>query len=160
LFGILEVADLLSPVSGSGASHPRSRSVSEIYDLVIVDTAPTGHALRLLEMPEIARDWVQVLLRVLLKYREIARPGQLAMALVDLSKSIRALQDLLRDRRSTRFVVVTRAAELPRVESERLIASLCRMKVAIPSVIVNAMTVAPGRCSWCRAVAADERRQL
>ena len=43
--------------------------------VIIVDTAPTGHALRLLEMPETAREWVQLLLRVLLKYRSLVRPG-------------------------------------------------------------------------------------
>ena len=67
------------------------------YDVIVVDTAPTGHALRLLEMPDAAREWVQVLLRVLLKYRSLVRPGQLAAELVDVSKSIRELQVLLRD---------------------------------------------------------------
>ena len=62
------------------------------YTMVVVDTAPTGHALRLLEMPDAAREWMQVLLRVLLKYRSLVRPGQLAAELVELSKSIRELQ--------------------------------------------------------------------
>ena len=30
------------------------------YDLIVVDTAPTGHALRLMEMPDVAREWVQL----------------------------------------------------------------------------------------------------
>ena len=49
-------------------------------------------------MPDAAREWVQVLLRVLLKYRRLVRPGQLAAELVEVSKSIRELQSLLRDR--------------------------------------------------------------
>ena len=81
LFGVLSVVDARAD-----------------YDVIVVDTAPTGHALRLLEMPEAAREWVQVLLRVLLKYRSLVRPGQLAAELVDVSKSIRELQTLLRDR--------------------------------------------------------------
>src|SRR5262245_7718852 len=35
------------------------------YGAIVVDTAPTGHALRLLEMPDAAREWVQTLMRVL-----------------------------------------------------------------------------------------------
>ncbi|HEY3045006.1 MAG TPA: ArsA family ATPase [Vicinamibacterales bacterium] len=130
------------------------------FPLIVMDTAPTGHALRLLEMPDAAREWVQVLLRVLLKYRSLVRPGQLASELVDLSKSIRGLQELLRNPRDTRFVVVTRAAAVPRLETERLLVRLRRLRLASPAVVVNAMTLAPGRCPLCRATEAAERREL
>lgn len=130
------------------------------YGVIIVDTAPTGHALRLLEMPEKAREWVQLLLRVLLKYRSLVRPGQLAAELVKLSQSIREMQALLRDQSRTRFVVVTRAGEVPRAETERLLTRLRRMSLCTPAVVVNAMTLAPGECKWCRAAAAAERREL
>ena len=73
LFGILAVIDARAA-----------------YDVVLVDTAPTGHALRLLEMPDAAREWTQLLLRILMKYRSLVRPGRLAAELVDVSKAIRA----------------------------------------------------------------------
>jgi anion-transporting ArsA/GET3 family ATPase len=101
-----------------------------------------------------------VLLRMLLKYKSLVRPGQLAAELVDVSKSIRELQTILRDASHTRFLVVTRAAEVPRFETERLLTRLRRLKLAAPAVIVNAMTLAPGRCTRCRATAATERRSL
>ena len=143
LFGILSVVD-------ARAGH----------DVIVVDTAPTGHALRLLEMPDAAREWLQVLLRVLLKYRAIVRPGALAAELVDVSKSIRELQALLRDPRETRFVVVTRAAEVPRRETERLLARLRRLKLSTPAVVFNALTMTPGRCARCRATAVAEEREV
>ena len=130
------------------------------YATVVVDTAPTGHALRLLEMPAVARDWVQALLRMLLKYRKLLRPGALAGDLVDLSRQVRTLQSLLTDRTATRFVVVTRAAELPRLETGRLLTKLRRMRVATPFVIVNALTPPTGVCPRCRATRAGERREL
>jgi anion-transporting ArsA/GET3 family ATPase len=111
-------------------------------------------------MPGAAREWMQVLLRVLLKYRTLVRPGQLAAELVDISKSIRDLQALLADRSATRFIVVTRAAEVPRRETERLLARLRRLKLATPAIVVNGLTMRPGRCAWCRATAAAERREL
>jgi arsenite-transporting ATPase len=132
----------------------------EHYDVIVVDTAPTGHALRLLEMPETAREWVQLLLRVLLKYRSLVRPGQLAAELVRLSQSIRELQALLQNEALTRFIVVTRAAYVPRAETERLLARLRRLKLAAPAVVVNAMTLDPRRCLRCRATAAAERVEL
>ena len=132
----------------------------EDYDIIVVDTAPTGHALRLLEMPDIAREWVQLLLRVLLKYRSLVRPGQLAAELVRLSQSIRELQRLLQDQSHTRFIVVTRAAQVARAETERLLARLRRLQLPAPAVVVNALTLAPGRCPRCRATAAAERVEL
>jgi arsenite-transporting ATPase len=143
LFGILSVVD-----------------ARDDYDLIVVDTAPTGHALRLLELPDTAREWVQVLLRVLLKYRSLVRPGRLAAELVDVSKSIRELRTLLSDASHTRFVVVTRAAAVPRLETERLLDRLRRLKLSAPAVVVNAMTLSPGRCRRCRATAVAERRTL
>jgi arsenite-transporting ATPase len=117
------------------------------HDLVIVDTAPTGHALRLLEMPELALSWDRFLLSLLLKYREAVGLGDLAAGLVDLSRSLKRLQTLLRDPVQTRFVVVTRAGELPRRETERLLGSLKRLGIAVPAVVVNA--VAPPGCPRC-----------
>jgi arsenite-transporting ATPase len=157
LFGILSVASMLTP-----AREPTSPDGEQAgsYDLVVVDTAATGHALRFLEMPDAARDWVQLLLRVLLKYRQIVPPGQLAVELVELSKSVRALQALLHNPVDTRFIVVTRAAAVPRLETERLIRRLRRLRLAVPAVVVNAMTLAPRKCRWCRATAAAERREL
>jgi arsenite-transporting ATPase len=143
LFGILSVVDARAA-----------------YDVIVVDTAPTGHALRLLEMPEAAREWLQVLLRVLLKYRALVRPGSLAQELVDVSKATRELIALLRDAATTRFIVVTRADELPRRETERLLRRLKRLHLSAPAIVVNARTLAPGRCARCRAVAAAERREL
>jgi arsenite-transporting ATPase len=129
------------------------------YPVIIVDMAPTGHALRLLEMPDAARDWVQVLLRVLLKYRSIVRPGRLAAELIGLSKSIRELQDRVRDRTATRFIVVTRAADVPRQETERLLDRLRRLHLAVPAIVINARTMAAGRCPRCRATKAGELEQ-
>ncbi|HEV2855546.1 MAG TPA: ArsA family ATPase [Thermoanaerobaculia bacterium] len=132
------------------------------YDLVVVDTAPTGHALRLLEMPDLALSWDHYLLSLLLKYREAVGLGDLAAELVQLSRSLKRLDALLRDPDRTRFVAVTRAAELPRRETVRLLESLEKLSIAVPAVIVNA--VAPdgekpprerfGRCDIIEAPAA------
>ena len=142
LFGMLSVLD-------ARAAHRT----------VVVDTAPTGHALRLLEMPAAAREWVQLLLRVLLKYKALVRPGRLAAELVSASQSIRELQAVMRDRARTRFVAVTRAAAVPRVETERLLRRLAALRLATPVVIVNARTLRPGRCRRCHAADAAERRE-
>ncbi len=114
-------------------------------DTVVLDTAPTGHALRLLELPGPALEWVHALLAILLKYREVIGLGALGAELVDAARDLRRLQALLTDRERTRFVAVTRPAELPRRETRRLLAGLARLRVVPAAVLVNA--VATVRCA-------------
>jgi arsenite-transporting ATPase len=142
LFGMLTIVDARS-------SHA----------VVVVDMAPTGHALRLLEMPDAAREWVQTLLRVLLKYRAVVRPGKMAADLVEASQSIRTLQSAMRNRTHTRFVVVTRAEQTVRAETERLLRRLRALKLAVPAIVVNARMMEP-HCSLCRATASAEEREM
>jgi arsenite-transporting ATPase len=130
---LVAVSTLLDAVSGD--------------DLVVVDTAPTGHALRLLEMPRVALAWDHALLSILLKYREAVGLGELAEELVALSRSLKSLEALLRDPARTGFVVVTRVAELPRRETVRLLGALRRLSIAVPALVVNA--VAPPGCARC-----------
>jgi arsenite-transporting ATPase len=128
------------------------------HDLVVVDTAPTGHALRLLELAGTAREWVQVLLQIQLKYRRVTGLGELARDLTETARELRELQELLRDGARCRFIAVTRPAALPRLETARLLARLKRLGVAAPTVLVNALT--PPGCSRCRRLAAAERREV
>ena len=128
------------------------------WSLVVMDTAPTGHALRLLEMPALLHDWVKTLMSILLKYQDVTGLGPTGALLLDLSKRIGRLRELIGDPQRARFVVVTRAAALPRLESARLIARLKRLGVAVPYVLVNAL--GRGNCERCRRAARREAREL
>jgi arsenite/tail-anchored protein-transporting ATPase len=128
------------------------------HDIVVVDTAPTGHALRLLELVGKAREWVQALLQILLKYRRVTGLGEVARDLTETARDLRNLKEILADGGRARFVAVTRPAALPRLETGRLLAGLRRLRLSAPAVLVNALT-RPG-CSRCRRAAAGEKREL
>jgi arsenite-transporting ATPase len=135
---LMAIAVLAEAVLGEG---------EEAFDLVIVDMAPTGHALRLLEMPALALAWDHALLAILLKYRESIPPGPLAAELVELSRTLTRFAELLRDPARARFVPVTRAAELPRRETARLIAALARQDIEVAALVINALP--PDGCARC-----------
>jgi arsenite-transporting ATPase len=145
LLGLLAITDVLRPgVSGDSQS------------MVIVDTAPTGHVLRLLAMPATGLEWVHALMGLLLKYRKVIGLGQLGADLVDISRELRQLQALLTDRRRARLVVVTRAAELSRLETRRLVTGVNALDIGISATVVNALT--PAACGRCVRIHNREQR--
>jgi arsenite/tail-anchored protein-transporting ATPase len=143
LFAVLTVMDALD---------------ARAHDLVVIDTAPTGHALRLLAMPAAAQEWVRALMQLLLKYRDVAGLGRVAGDLVDLARGLRGLTATLADGERARFVAVTRAAALDRAETARLARALDRLHVRLSAIVVNAVT--GGECARCVRAATVEAAEL
>ncbi len=104
LAAVIEVVDMVE-------SSPNS--------LVVMDTAPTGHALRLLEMPALVHDWTKVLMSILLKYQAVASLEEFGPVLLRLSQGLGRLRRLLADADRTSFVAVTRGAELATAGNDR-----------------------------------------
>jgi len=131
---------------------------SGTVETIVLDTAPTGHALRLLEMPELVHDWTKALMAILLKYQPVAGIGEFGPALVKLSQGLGRLRRLLIDPLQTTFIVITRGAALPREETLDLLRALDRLAVHVPAVVVNA--VGRGTCRRCRSEARSEQRHI
>ena len=125
---------------------------------ILIDTAPTGHALRLLEMPELVHEWTKALMGILLKYQPVAGIGEFGPALVKLSQGLGRLRALLTDAAKTSFIVVTRGAALPREETRDLLRQLDRLGVHMPAIVVNA--VGRGTCRRCQSEARIEQRHI
>ncbi len=114
------------------------------YERVIVDPAPTGHLLRLLEMPALALDWCHQLLRLMLKYKDVAGLGETARDVLEFSKSLRALTALLHDATRAGVVIVAVDEPVVRDESERLATEVRARDVAVGGVVLNRASAAPG----------------
>lgn len=126
--------------------------------LVVIDTAPTGHALRLLEMPSLLHEWTKALMSIVLKYQAVASLQEFGPLLLRLSHGLGRLRKLLADGNRTCFVVVTRGAALPRLETTDLLRRLDEIGIRVSTIIVNA--AGRGRCRRCRAEAAVEGRHI
>lgn len=126
--------------------------------LVVVDTAPSGHALRLLEMPALVQDWTKALMALLLKYQPVVGLGELGPVLLKLSQGLGRLRTLLSDPAQTHFIVVSRPAALPRAETTRLLKKLSRLRIHVPAVVVNA--AGAGTCSRCERQRGAELKEI
>ncbi len=104
---------------------------------IVVDPAPTGHLLRLLELPAQAIAWAHRLLRLMLEYREVVPLGDAAGELVAFARRTRALEALLRDETRTAVLAVSLNEPLVRDETVRLVARLEELAIPVAALIWN-----------------------
>ncbi len=111
---------------------------------VVVDTAPTGHTLRLLRLPAAAGGWLRPLHAMHEKHRQVAE--QLSGRLLDdeeshfleeLEADRQRLAELLTDAGRLRFVMVTTPEAMVQAETERYRRALRAEGVPLGGVIVN-----------------------
>ncbi|MDP2168690.1 MAG: ArsA family ATPase [Thermodesulfovibrionales bacterium] len=127
------------------------------FDKYIVDTAPTGHALRLLGLPELLDDWIKVMAKMRWKYRYMVSsfagrysPDSADDFLVSMKKTVRKIDALLSDRNRCEFIVVTIPEDMAVKETRRLVDSLRHSRVNVNQLIINNV-VPEGGCGFCRS---------
>ena len=125
------------------------------YRTLVLDAAPTGHLIRLLEMPELIDRWLKVFFGLFLKYQRIFRLPKIAERLVATSKSLKRLRALLTDPTQCALYGVTILTEMAFEETKDLLAAGERMQINVPALFLNLATP-PSGCPLCSAL---ERRE-
>jgi arsenite-transporting ATPase len=121
---------------------------------VVIDMAPTGHALEVLRTPDRLLAWARVLLKTLAAHRTLAIAQDAAVEIAALSQKVRELASMLRDAKQCRLVLVTLAEPLPDYETRRLLRALNELKAPLGAVFVNRVLIGDGgRCSRCKLAA-------
>ena len=132
---------------------------AEAFDIFILDTAPTGHLIRLLEVPHLAREWFATSARLLLKYRGVVKLGATAELTIKYSRRTRRVLQQLADSAETEFIVVTIPEEMGIAESERLIGALGRLEIPCRQILIN-FVIPPSDCPFCGPKREEERRYI
>ena len=165
--GLAEVA-LLDRMIDLIAANDASRSD---YDLIVFDTAPTGHTLQLLRMPEAMSTWIQALVKHRKAMLEIdlgTEQSRDAAAAADpvlaaLERRRQRLSDLrarVTDRGYTSFVLVTIPERLAIDETARAAALLADTGLHVGALIVNRVLPDGLSGSFYEARKAQEREYL
>ena len=116
------------------------RGEDERFDLIVFDTAPTGHTLRLIRMPELMEAWIKALSRsrrAMLGVEQDDKQDPIMMSLSDRLDRLRELRARLVSGRTTGFVLVLIPERLPIEETARAIAQLDEAGVRVSGLIVN-----------------------
>jgi arsenite-transporting ATPase len=130
------------------------------YQTIVLDTAPTGHLIRFLELPEIALAWVRTFMKLLLKYQNVVHATQVAEELVALSKSIKRVLALLTDASLCEFVGVAIPERMSLAETIDLARSLQQLQVPMQRLLVNGIVPEEADCSFCGSRRKQQREVL
>lgn len=98
-------------------------------DLIILDTAPTGHLLRFLEMPIALGGWLAWIFKLWIKYQDVVGRTELMGRLRSLRQQVMQAQKKLKDAQYTEFIGVLQAQSAIVAEAERLTQTLAEMGV-------------------------------
>lgn len=118
---------------------------SKEYDLFILDTAPTGHTIRLLALPDEAIEWTQFIMDIKTKY---PISGDVGDSLKTTLETIKRGRRILTDTNQTEFIPVTIPEAMSIYQTERLIDNLNKLKVPVKYMIVNKV-IPSNKCDFC-----------
>jgi len=126
------------------------------YNKYVVDTAPTGHALRLISSPKLLDEWIKVAARMRWKYRYMItsfsgsyQQDEVDALLFNLKKTVKRIETLLRDETRSEFIPVCIPESMAISETGRLLSDLSKSEIIPRQIIVNNVMVSEG-CDFCK----------
>jgi arsenite-transporting ATPase len=135
--------------------------IRDRYDLTIVDTAPSGHTLRLLRLPETMAMWVGALAKARTAVAaESTEPDALVTALDERLARLKALRAHLTNARATSFVLVVTPERLAIEETARTAAELEAIGIAVGAIVVNRVLPAEAEGEFLAARRRQEQQYL
>jgi len=134
------------------------------YDLIIFDTAPTGHTLRFLSLPETLSGWIGKLIKMRIKIgsmfgavkrlfsREEKKKDNSLEVLERLNESILNAREDLTNPTKNSFIIVMIPEEMAITETGRLLNELIKNNISVSNIVVNQLYQDTTElCEFCKA---------
>eukprot|EP00899_Mesostigma_viride_P014155 jgi/Mesvir1/22740/Mv24107-RA.1 len=142
------------------------------FTRIVFDTAPTGHTLRLLSLPDFLDKSVGKIVRLRQKLMDaqaaikglFGATGDQDKAvekLEDLKRRLQLVRELFRNPETTEFIIVTIPTIMAVSESSRLLASLRAENVPVKRMVINqVLPDSTDDCKFCRMRRKDQHRTM
>ncbi len=141
------------------------------YDRVIFDTAPTGHTLKLLELPDLLDSWLGKVLTLRQRLSSMmsglrammggADQEETAWQMLQSTKDkIRMARIELSDPDTTQFVVVSIAEAMSVFETQRLLGSLNAWHIPATNIVINQLIPENPGCKFCSSRREMQQRNI
>lgn len=121
------------------------------YEKYVVDTAPTGHLLRLISSPKLLDGWIKMAAKMRWKYRYMVEsfsgsyhPDDADNMLLKLKKTVKNIETLLSDQSRCEFIPVCIPEAMAILETQRLLKELAGYKIYSKHIILNNVMVSDG----------------
>ncbi|XP_047078046.1 ATPase GET3B-like [Lolium rigidum] len=143
-----------------------------MFSRIVFDTAPTGHTLRLLSLPDFLDASIGKILKLRSKiasatsaiksvFGQDVQQQDAANKLEQLRERMVKVRELFRDTESTEFIIVTIPTVMAISESGRLHSSLQKESVPVRRLIVNqVLPPSSSDCKFCAIKRKDQARAL
>ena len=126
------------------------------FEKYIVDTAPTGHTLRLISSPTMLDQWIKVAAKMRWKYRYMVTSfsgtytqDKTDALLLNLKRTVKKIENLFRDVTQCEFIPVCIPESMAVSETGRLISMLRDSNLSVRQIVVNNVMESEG-CSFCK----------
>lgn len=132
------------------------------YQSVVLDTAPTGHTLRLLALPELMDRYFGGLLKLRSRAMWVSRKVKRLFGAVNgldgeaieeelagAQRRLRMLAEMIRNPERCGLVLVTIPEAMSVLETTRTVAFLAKEHIPIAAVLVNMLQPKEPKCSFC-----------
>jgi len=181
MFGLDILADQIDMASSApGADETAAFEVflkiindeSNDYDMVVFDTAPTGHTLRLLSFPELMETWVGRMMKAKAKLGDAANKIKNILPFLDgddartseelerTKREVEKAKKVLSDPDRTTFKMVVIPEEMSIYESERAIEALNKHDITTDGIIVNQVMPDIDECDFCHSRYVLQQKRL
>ena len=127
------------------------------YQVFVLDSAPTGHLIRLLETPELIQQWLKMFFNLFLKYKRVFRLPGISEQMIRISKDLKRLRALLKDSERSALYAVSILTEMAFQETADLVDACRRMGITVPALFLNLATPV-SECPLCSTLNRNEEQ--
>jgi len=159
-FGDLEVdaTDLMLPGLDEALAFDALLTYLEdpAFDLIVFDTAPTGHTMRFLSLPELLDSWLMKLLKLRKRINAVknifrSERDETVEEIHRLKRRIEHIRRIITDPKFSSFYIVLIPEKLAFEESKRAMRILQSYRIPVHGLLINNVFPEDPGCSFCLA---------